>query len=97
MCLQVTASPSAGFTTVGVSSVLLTTGKWYYEVLLNSGGLCQIGWGDGSFVGNAMKGEGVGDDMHSWAFDGKRRFIWHQFETVWGQNWRAGANPSVNR
>jgi hypothetical protein len=44
-----------------------------------------------------MKGEGVGDDMHSWAFDGKRRFIWHQFETVWGQSWRAGANPSVNR
>jgi hypothetical protein len=46
------------------------TGKWYYEVVLLSDGLMQIGWIDSAFESDAMQGQGVGDHANSWAFDG---------------------------
>ena len=32
----------------------------------------QVGWIDVSFVGDDDGGNGVGDDLHSWAYDGLR-------------------------
>ena len=32
------------FATVGVPSILLTTGKWYYEILIESNDIFQIGY-----------------------------------------------------
>ena len=75
---------------MGAKTVLLTRGKWYYEVLLNTNGVSQIGWADGAFKGNASKGEGVGDDIHSWAYDGNRKLVWHQSQTAWGAEWKTG-------
>lgn len=63
---------------------------------MNTRGVCQIGWADGSFKGDAVKGEGVGDDLHSWAYDGNRRLIWHQAQTQWGADWKIGRRSVVD-
>ena len=50
----------------------------FYEVELVTCGLMQIGWARKSkFVGSVSGGDGVGDDAHSWAFDGYRWRCWH--------------------
>ena len=50
----------------------------YYEVELLTNGLMQIGWARKSkFVGSVSGGDGVGDDGHSWSFDGLRWRCWH--------------------
>jgi len=52
-------------------------GCWYYEVLVVTPGVMQIGWAtkDSSFLND--DGYGIGDDKFSIAFDGCRRLIWH--------------------
>ena len=50
----------------------------------------QVGWADGFFSGNADRGEGVGDDVFSWAFDGHRKLRWHRDSLDCGTKWRAG-------
>lgn len=52
-------------------------GHWYYEVELLSDGLMQIGWINEEFRSNSEDGIGVGDDEHSWAFDGFRKKVFH--------------------
>jgi hypothetical protein len=50
----------------------------YYEVELLTNGLMQIGWARKSkFEGSVSGGDGVGDDGHSWSFDGLRWRCWH--------------------
>lgn len=49
--------------------------QWYYEVELLTGGVMQIGWADQLFKADAMNGDGVGDDVHSWAYDGTEQYI----------------------
>lgn len=88
--LRVTGVSGAQFTSVGTRGVLLVRGKWYYEVVLGTSGCMQIGWADGSYVGESEQGNGVGDDRHSWAYDGYRRFRWHEISTPWGLRWKAG-------
>ena len=53
--------------TVTLEGVLLTRGKWYYEVTINQGGVCQIGWSDLEFAASSNQDTGVGDDKHSWS------------------------------
>ena len=79
-----------GFPSVSCYDLLLAGGKWYFEMRLNSGGCMQVGWVDALFTGSADKGEGVGDDVHSWAFDGYRRYRWHRDSDSWGKKWRVG-------
>ena len=67
-----------GFPSVGCRGLGVLSGKWYYEVLLCTAGCIQIGWVDGAYDGNADNGEGVGDDPHSWAYDGWRVYLWHE-------------------
>lgn len=66
----------------------------YYEVRLVTGGLAQLGWAEmttNKFHPNTEQGEGVGDDAGSYAFDGSRRFKFHNGkEDVYGQSWKAG-------
>lgn len=80
------------FPTVVPRDVLLRTGKWYYEVHLVSAseGVAQIGWADCSFAGNDEEANGVGDDQHSWAFDGNRCQKWNGGSSNWGKRWRTG-------
>jgi len=80
-----------GFPSVAAKDLLLKSGKWYYEVTLLTSGLMQIGWCDASFTGDSNNGEGVGDDSHSYAYDGFRRKSWHNQSTAnFGDRWNAG-------
>lgn len=90
--LSVSGLPSGGFSSVGTKGVLLTSGKWYYEAILETAGCLQIGWADGSFSGHchAERGDGCGDGPSSWAYDGWRRYRWHATATEWGCRWKEG-------
>merc|ERR1711871_39271 len=62
-------------------------GKWYYEALLLSDGLMQIGWADGVYSGDPERGQGIGDHPHSWAFDGYRCKKWCSASEDYGKRW----------
>ncbi|XP_031846670.1 RING finger and SPRY domain-containing protein 1 isoform X2 [Nomia melanderi] len=53
------------------------SGTWYYETLLITAGVMQIGWAtkDSTFLNH--EGYGIGDDEFSLAYDGCRRVIWY--------------------
>lgn len=67
----------------------------YWEVLLVTGGLAQIGWAQppspntatstssaaGWFAPNSETGDGVGDDAYSYAYDGSRGICLHQSQS----------------
>lgn len=52
-------------------------GIWYYEVLIITPGVMQIGWAtkNSNFLNH--EGYGIGDDKYSLAYDGCRRLIWY--------------------
>merc|ERR1712018_998163 len=52
-------------------------GVWFYEVLIITAGVMQIGWAtkDSKFLNH--EGYGIGDDEYSIAFDGCRQLMWH--------------------
>lgn len=80
-----------GFPSVAASDLVLAHGKWYYEVTLLTSGLMQIGWCNSKFTGSANTGDGVGDDKHSFAFDGFRQLLWSCGKAKrWGLKWKAG-------
>ncbi|XP_049279955.1 RING finger and SPRY domain-containing protein 1-like [Anopheles funestus] len=56
----------------------VNAGCWYYEVLIMTPGVMQIGWAtkDSNFLSH--EGYGIGDDPYSIAFDGCRKLIWHK-------------------
>jgi len=82
------------FPSATVAGCLLTQGKWYYEftVVENSMAI-QIGWADLDFVGSQRDGHGVGDDKHSWGYDGCRapgHGLWWDGPHMYGQPWSSG-------
>ncbi|ELR16935.1 SPRY and ankyrin domain containing protein [Acanthamoeba castellanii str. Neff] len=71
------------------SNVKVTSGCWFYEVVIGTENLYQIGWSskDTKFT----RSEGVGDDKYSYAFDGYRRLKWHRRGFwPWGDKWKPG-------
>eukprot|EP00483_Globobulimina_turgida_P001569 UN01571 len=70
----------------------ILSGKYYYEMHLNSEGLMQIGFADNRFSINpdSATGQGVGDDRHSWAFDGYREKKWCNGSAAYGSKWSFG-------
>lgn len=90
-CMLRNATAMQTFPTVGAQGVALVSGKWYYECTLLTDGCMQIGWATPSFVGHAERGEGVGDCVFSWAYDGYRRKRWHAgSDEHFGPKWAAG-------
>lgn len=89
---RVTAS--SHFPTIRLSHVGVDLGssgrRWYYEVTLLTGGLMQLGWAGPGFQCNPTRGQGVGDHMHSWAFDGFRTKRWCVSSAPYGKRWRRG-------
>ena len=89
-----TSGSGSNFPSATVAGCLLTQGKWYYEftVVENSMAI-QIGWADLDFVGSQRDGHGVGDDKHSWGYDGCRApaqgLWWDGFHT-YGRTWSSG-------
>ena len=65
-------------------------GRWYYEAVLLTDGLMQIGWADDRFACDPVRGQGVGDHAHSWAVDGFRQKRWCLSSTTYGERWQTG-------
>ncbi|CAM9188437.1 unnamed protein product, partial [Discosporangium mesarthrocarpum] len=65
-------------------------GRWYYEVTLLTDGLMQLGWAGPLFQCSAVRGQGVGDHVHSWGFDGFRQKKWCVSSVPYGERWRVG-------
>lgn len=67
-------------------------GVWYYEVLIVTPGVMQIGWAtkDSKFLN--YDGYGIGDDEHSIAYDGCRQLIWYNAKSLKHdhQYWKPG-------
>ena len=63
-------------------------GKWCYEVLLLSNGLFQFGYCQLKTPFTAHNG--VGDDLHSFGYDGYRLSCWHEKENRFGKVWDYG-------
>ncbi|XP_071828280.1 uncharacterized protein [Apostichopus japonicus] len=69
---------------------------WYYQMELFSDGLIQVGWCSEQCQYSPQKGIGVGDDYHSYSFDGVRQKKWHgpvaeqTEENVYGELWKSG-------
>lgn len=60
-------------------------GVWYYEVLLLTDGVIQIGWGTSKCLFLPEEGCGVGDDPNGFSFDTFRSAIWAASEAVYPQ------------
>ena len=78
--------------TVSFESVRCTyhvnAGVWYYEVLIITDGVMQIGWATKQSKFMNHEGYGIGDDHHSVAYDGCRNLIWFDAKSI------PHANPS---
>lgn len=89
---RVTAS--SHFPTIRLSQFAVGVGSFerriYYEVTLLTGGLMQLGWAGSGFQCSPTRGQGVGDHVRSWAFDGFRQKRWCVSSAPYGKRWRAG-------
>lgn len=90
---------AAHFATATIPALCVARGKWMFETVLQSGGCMQIGWVRPGFSCKPWSGDGVGDDINSWAVDGYRLQKWHKgscgpYGRLWGtdgfQRWKAG-------
>ena len=77
----------SNFVSVRANNCLIK-GKWCYEVLLLSNGLLQIGFCQLNTEFNEHYG--VGDDKHSFGYDGYRLSCWNKDENRYGKIWDVG-------
>ena len=82
---------TVSFPTFIVDNVRVTEGKWYFCVRLPVAGLVQIGWATDGFSPGGN--DGIGDDLHSWSYDGSRATLFYnngfrnQFKNLrWKEN-----------
>ncbi|KAI9480390.1 MAG: hypothetical protein EXX96DRAFT_562409 [Benjaminiella poitrasii] len=70
------------------------THKYAFEVILQTDGLMQLGWATEFFQCDPEGGKGVGDDAHSYGYDGNRSKKWHgrytSLRTSYGLKWVEG-------
>lgn len=52
-------------------------GLWYYEVIIITPGVMQMGWATKNSNCLNHEGYGIGDDKFSLAYDGCRRMVWY--------------------
>ena len=82
--------------TVSFESVRCTypvsAGVWYYEVLIITEGVMQIGWASKQSRFMNHEGYGIGDDQYSIAYDGCRNLIWFGAKSIPHSNprWKPG-------
>ncbi|KAJ9067997.1 hypothetical protein DSO57_1033214 [Entomophthora muscae] len=60
----------------------ITDGQWYYEVELVTGGIMQLGWSTKNAHFEPGDGVGVGDEFHSFGYDGCRNLYWFKGEST---------------
>lgn len=82
-----------GFESVRANTGFIYAGKYGYEVELKTDGIIQIGWATKSCRFDPEAGTGVGDDRHSYAYDGRRKKRWHgelKENNDYGDDWIEG-------
>ncbi|KAI9478808.1 MAG: hypothetical protein EXX96DRAFT_572368 [Benjaminiella poitrasii] len=67
------------------ATACVRTKKWYYETLLLSNGIMQIGWATNRCKFVPEEGAGVGDDNNGFAFDTFRSGVWANGTAVYPQ------------
>lgn len=69
------------------------SGRWYYEALIVTPGVMQIGWATKRSRFLSQEGYGIGDDTYSISFDGCRRLIWYNAKSMAHQlpAWQSGS------
>ncbi|CDW54574.1 SPRY domain containing protein [Trichuris trichiura] len=81
----------------------VNNGVWYYEALIVTPGIMQIGWATKESKFFNLEGYGVGDDEYSIAYDGCRRLLWFnaasfgQLVKAWDAGDVLGCLIDVNR
>jgi len=74
-----------------MGNVWVSAGRWYYQVVLHTSGLMQIGWARKEHQPSPQAGNGVGDDKYSWAYDGHRLKKWNAgSENYTTKRWHPG-------
>ncbi|KAG0173897.1 hypothetical protein DFQ28_004840 [Apophysomyces sp. BC1034] len=68
------------------ASVGVRAGKWYYETLLLSDGIMQIGWATKQCQFEPEEGYGVGDDENGFGFDTYRTAVWANGTAIYPQD-----------
>jgi len=63
------------------STFQVDSGVWYYEVLIVTEGVMQIGWATKASKFLNHEGYGIGDDEFSVAYDGCRQVMWHSAQS----------------
>ena len=96
---------AATFESVRATCCARGSGQWYYEAILLTAGVLQIGWATRQCRYWADDGQGIGcahphtaaphpgsDDDHSFAYDGCRCLVWHEQQPrpAVKRSWRAG-------
>ncbi|KAK9728806.1 hypothetical protein K7432_000771 [Basidiobolus ranarum] len=87
-----TRNDSTSFESVR-GTMCITQGSWFYEVQLVTAGIMQIGWATKLSIFRPEEGVGVGDDDHSFAFDGCRKLAWSSGYPIpygSGDSWKEG-------
>lgn len=64
------------------STFSVKNGAWYYECLILSSGVMQIGWAQKESHFLSSDGYGIGDDAYSVSFDGCRKLIWYNAKST---------------
>lgn len=74
------------------ASFQVDSGVWYYEALIVTAGIMQIGWATKSSKFLNYEGYGIGDDEYSLAYDGCRNLIWYEAQCTPHpiQQWKPG-------
>ncbi|XP_046661819.1 E3 ubiquitin-protein ligase RNF123 isoform X1 [Homalodisca vitripennis] len=81
------AQSQSNFSTVK-ANVCFYSGKWQYELHLESKGVMQVGWS--MALGEFSPESGVGDTVYSYSFDGNRVRRWNLVTAEYGEPWQVG-------
>ena len=76
-----------GFATV-LANAGVCQGKWQYEVNIASGAVMQVGWTSSKEMFSSERG--VGDTIHSYAYDSNRAKAWNEYCRPYGEVCQAG-------
>jgi hypothetical protein len=71
----------SNFCTVGVVLQSVSVALYYYEIVVLTGGVVQVGWANSAFQPSSESGDGVGDCPNSWGYDGSRQIRLHAEHT----------------
>eukprot|EP00039_Didymoeca_costata_P003743 m.69417 g.69417 ORF g.69417 m.69417 type:complete len:723 (+) comp12056_c0_seq1:192-2360(+) len=80
------------FGSVRATCCTMDPGLYFYEVTVFTSGIMQIGWATEHCAYKSEEGIGIGDDLHSFAYDGGRGLLWYNQITKAHEHrtWRPG-------